>query len=191
MSSLVKSLLVTFLLTPALHADERPHWIWAAEDRQPGQAVVFNKSFFASTEVRSAELRGVADFNELEIFLNRRSVAAIENYSPRFTIDVTASIQQGHNQLRLQSTSSAGPAAVFVRLDLQFKDGSSESILTDESWQANGKAARSLGRVADEPWGVTTRQVGIDAFDDYTQWKQALNADRGTDPSSFHIAPGV
>ena len=112
MMRLSRPLLVALMLTPALHAEVRPHWIWATKDRQSRQKVALQKSFSVAKDLRSATLSGVADFNELEIFLNQQSVAVIDNYGPKFTIDVTGDIRNGDNQLLLRSTSSAGPAAI-------------------------------------------------------------------------------
>ena len=32
--------------------------------------------------------------------------------------------------------------------------------------------------------------IKVSAYDDYTQWKRALEAEKGSDPSLFQVAPG-
>ncbi|MCH8150672.1 MAG: hypothetical protein IH987_22320, partial [Planctomycetes bacterium] len=167
---------------------------------------MFSKEFEVDQEASTAELRAVADFNHLTVSLNGRPVAEVADYGPMARVDVTQHLRRGNNRLSVRSESSAGPAAIAVRLDVTLKDGTRRSIVSDSTWQAflandvdsndrdhkpiHAGDAVSIGKLADEPWGNFMRPVGINEVDDYTQWKQALGSDVGTDPSTFVVPEG-
>ncbi len=198
--------ILVVLVASSLPADEpRAEWIWATKNRQADHVDYFKKTFSVDQEIKTAELRGVVDFSEARMFLNQSVVGELEEFAPLFTLDVTPNIVRGENELVLRCSSVPGPAAFFLRLQLTFQNGSRQTIVTDSSWLNRQvdrtqtktpvagdewKKVLSLDHVSDELAGVATRPVGVDAFDDYTQWKQASSTDKGTDPAPFLIAPG-
>jgi putative heme-binding domain-containing protein len=91
---------------------------------------------------------------------------------------------------------------------MQLANGQPHTIASDSSWHACTTAderwldvawqphqpwqqAVSFGAVDAELWPPeAANSVRILELDDYTQWKQALGTDGGTDPSTFFVPPG-
>jgi putative heme-binding domain-containing protein len=183
-----------------------PHWIWVDPGTPRSKQAFFRCSFDINQEIESAELTGVADFCQLVVWVNGEHVAEIEDFQPRFHLDITRWLTKGKNLLAIQTRSHAGPAALVARLTWKRKDGREDYVITDnhwrttrtraEGWQRPEKDVRDwspavdLGRLASEPWGDHPDTITITALDDYTQWKQALTTDKGTDPTSFFTQPG-
>ncbi|MCH8045863.1 MAG: c-type cytochrome, partial [Planctomycetes bacterium] len=131
--------------------------------------------------------------------------AAVGPYENLLTLDVTDDLHSGKNTLGVCCRSARGPAAVFMRLDLQYADGSKQSVVSDKTWQATTlpsklldwpkseikwQPAVALGAVARFPWGDTSAGIAVKPTDDYTQWKRAIAAKTGTDPRTFETLPG-
>lgn len=91
----------------------------------------------------------------------------------------------------VEATPVAGPSTFFLQLDLTLANGTTQSILSSDGWRADsGDAVVDLGPIEAGLNVPASRRVGIDAVDNYEQWKQALGAQDGTDPAAFSIAPG-
>lgn len=191
--------LLTILFLPAITPATEPpaqHWIWCNSAPARLRHAQFQKSFTTKGTVDHAALMGVADFCHLSVSLNGKPIAQVEDFSPRFEIDVTAHLRKGKNLITAEANSSAGPAAIALRLELHFQDGTRQTILTDKGWRVRRdasmpwKSASDLGVLDDEPWGDHPDTINITALDDYTQWKQALSSGKSADPSSFVVQPG-
>ncbi|MEK6238795.1 MAG: hypothetical protein N2C14_29115, partial [Planctomycetales bacterium] len=171
-------------------------WIWADDSPSRSKVERFRKTFRLEEEIASAELRAVADFNAMNVFVNGKQVLQVEDFSPAITRDVLKELRTGENVIIVDSRSNDGPAAIALKLTVGFKNGEKQTIVTNATWQAaagNRQAwtgAKSLGPLAEEPFGDRGRTIGITLLDDYTQWKQALGADAGTDPGAFSLPEG-
>jgi putative heme-binding domain-containing protein len=182
---------------PALAAEvPLPRWVWVNPDTPRARQAFFRHAFEVPGEVAAAELTGVADFCHLTISLNGKRVAEVEDFGPRFHLDVSGWVRKGENLLAVRAASHSGPAALALRLRIKGKDGSERYVVTDRRWLArrdetgSWAAASDLGGLDPEPWGDHPDTVSITALDDYTQWKQALGSTRGADPSRFFTRPG-
>src|SRR5690606_20558180 len=141
--------------------------------------------------LRRAQLTAVADYCRAAFFLNGVEVARREPYEAAFRLDVTEHLQRGGNALVVTARRVEGPAAVMLRLELEYEDGRRTTFVSNESWQAadfNDQAlappaelqaawrpAAVLGHVARFPWGQSPDAIAIRAADNYEQWKQALD----------------
>jgi putative heme-binding domain-containing protein len=174
------------------HVPARPAWIWHAEDRQPGQAATFTKSFTIDAPVTSAVLRCLGESAGFVISLDGQTIADVEPYDPILRLDVANQLRPGNHRLSVAATSVAGPAALFVALEIGRADGSLVTVVSDHSWSAESRGESvevvQFGAVDERLVIPRDRQIGIKAVDNYEQWKQALAADRGTNPASFLIA---
>lgn len=189
------AVLVVASLSQSAAADD-PHWIWSQTNRQATIATDFQRSFSVKQAVTSAVLSGVAESAGIEVSLNGSLLTEVEPYDPLFQIDVTDRLRTEDHKLVVHASSVPGPAAFFLQLDLTFADGSRQSIVTDTTWQAtsvNAKAispAVSFGPVGSRLLIPREWQVGINATDNYEQWKQAQGAKTGSNPASFLVSPG-
>lgn len=191
------------------------HWIWLpgedgrAAHAESGDAAkrqfVFRKTFSVAGKPRRATLRAVADFCHVEVFVNGQRAGSLEAFGDELTSDVSQLLVPGENIAVLRARSVAGPSAVALELSCE-TDKEQPTIVTDGSWQCRSTAAdsattadansaswlgaRELGCLDAEHWLLWNRDFGISALDDYTQWKQALETKRGTDPASFFVTDG-
>ncbi len=177
-----------------------PEWIWGAGAGTTNQVVHLRKIFDASREVKSAELRAVAD-DAMAIRLNGEAVGQVSGFQRITRFDVTRLLQKGANRLDIVATNRTGPAGVLLKLEMLFADGSRQRVTTDRSWQSALKVPTSgappalentdwggvvsLGPLGVAPWGDPTGEV-----DDYNQWKQALDAGAATPTGSLQALPG-
>jgi putative heme-binding domain-containing protein len=203
------SVFLTVLFTTAVAWSNdptlQPEWIWPARTRQTNQTAHFRKQFSIDGQLKRAELRVAADFNRMIIFLNGKRVARCESYGPIVSADVTPALTLGKNVLTANCVSDGGPAAVAISLDLYFEDGGTVRVVSDSTWSAalrnvdqtpkkigadEWSNAVGFGTVATTFWNQSSVSVKIDDFDDYTQWKQALGTELGTNPSSFLVPDG-
>ncbi len=197
-------LLSLMLGAPAESAS--PFWIWSHADREAHPTAALRGEVEIHNGLRRAQLTAVADYCRAAFFLNGVEVARREPYEAAFRLDVTEHLQRGGNALVVTARRVEGPAAVMLRLELEYEDGRRTTFVSNESWQAadfNDQAlappaelqaawrpAAVLGHVARFPWGQSSDAIAIRAADNYEQWKQALDAPAGSDPQSFETLPG-
>ena len=184
-----------------------PQWIWAAGPRDSAQKVYLRKEFSISQPVVKAEFCGAADFTDAVLSLNGHPVGEIANYGSPLRVELARRLNDGPNVFAARCQSSDGPSAVALRLKLEFGDGTSQFVLSDPSWSISKRAdkgwtklkfqpetewakAVSYGRAADEMLPHPEVDTAINPLDDYTQWKQALGTEVGTDPSKFSLTEG-
>lgn len=177
---------------------QMPQWIWPSQDRVPNSVATWQKSLTSPAKLQRAQLTGISDFCHMSVRLNGKEVASSDGYGEPFVVDVTRWASDKENILEVQAHSDVGPAAIALRLELIPAQGDKQLLVTDQSWAStltidkgpkSQKVSVELGEVSEFELDPN-RQFGITALDDYEQWKQALQTDQGTDPSSFLIAPG-
>ena len=168
-------------------------WIWSKIERKDGLAPAFQKTFDIAGPIDRAELRVAADFATLQVRLNQQPVGAVDNYSYPQAFDVAAQLRVGENRLDLGAKGSPGPSAVALLLDIVLKDGSRQTIVSDDSWHASfglQNETLKVGPVAADRWTDLSPDTAISPFDDYEQWRQATGAKQGADPAKFSVAEG-
>ncbi len=187
--------------SPVTAAGEgHPHWIWPSEVRSSQGSASFTRSFAIGKSVRTAELFAAAEYCQVKIHINGELACELEPFDNPLFLDATSFVMRGANRLNLTAEPIDGPSALACRLRVFFDDGTDLSVCSDDSWDvesisssgepsppAQAKAV-SLGKVAKIPWLLSQRDYAIDPFDDYTQWKRALDTGGGTDPATFHVA---
>jgi putative heme-binding domain-containing protein len=183
-----------------------PQWIWGARDRQTGQSFCLRGSVTLRANLTRARLTAVADYCDAAFFVNDQEVARRGPHESPVQLDVLGRLNRGENKLFICCRSAEGPAAVMLRLDVEYEDGRRETFGADETWQAaildseylsppRGQDAvwrpvTSFGAVEIYPWGEQADTVTIRPTDNYEQWKQAIGAAAGSDPQTFQTLPG-
>lgn len=163
-----------------------PEWIWPTGERNGRQTSHIWREFSVENTVTEARLRLAADFCHADVTINRKSVAELDAYGPWLDIDVTDFVRRGKNRLDIRSRGVTGPSAIAASLTLTFADGKTLALKSGPKWQSEGKL-KSYINVAPELWNSS---IGTDAFDDYTQWKQASGGAVKPDPATFATQPG-
>ncbi len=155
---------------------EGAQWLWSADcdglNAPPGPRF-FRCSVTLSPEasLQSARLRILAD-NEFAVCVNGRRAGAEKGWMVLGDYDVTDRLAAGKNAIAVEAVNggeAGNPAGVIVRLDLEYKDGSRETVLSDETWRgaaepqhgwrqpefddAGWPLVRAVGPYGMEPWG--------------------------------------
>lgn len=175
---------VLSIFLTSLVVAQQPHWISGRTDNQ-----TLNKQFEAGL-ITSATLKLAADFCHAGVDLNGQTVLTVEPYSATVELEVTSHLVQGANQLSVRVERPCGPQAVAVSLTLDGVDGKRAFIVTDASWTSPEDAIDDLGLVAPELWGIGRRSAAIAPFENYEQWRIALNGADGppiTAPDGFEV----
>ena len=181
---LASLLSVSFLASAA----ELPHWIapekvWAL-NHGPGAV---QHTFRVDRAIKSAELRGVADYCQIKVRINGNLVAETDFLDPLFRDDVTDSVRAGVNRIEIKALASAeGPSAFFAQVKVDYTDGGSTLINTTPDW---GGVA-SLGAINPDYWDLEGKGIQVDVFADYEQWQDAKSLGESTAASKFQIPEG-
>ena len=144
--------------------------------------------------IQSATLKIVADFARVRVEFNGTPFADLEPYCQPRTFDVTEATRLGENRIAFRPTETFDRGArVAATLSITRADGGKLSVSTDESWEVMSsggvaRPAKAQGAIPAEFWGVGRRDIGIDPFENYEQWRQAEGNDR--DSPSFFVADG-
>ncbi len=159
-----------------------PHWIWQAG---PAANVSLRHSLEAPAKIKSARLRMIADFANVQLGINGKPVAIAEMFGPVVELDAKPWLRPGRNVISLRSISQLEHPAVALELVVVDAQDNKTIIATSPQW----KGAKSLGDLGREKWWNVPTLV-IDETDDYDQWKRASKAKVGTAPGSFEVLPG-
>ena len=163
---------------------EGAQWIWAP-DEDFMQAAPGTRFFCrmleldSGAQLLSARLEISAD-NECSVRMGTSGfgeIATKTGWERAKSIDVTQHLGSGRNLIGLAVTNTAdnpNPAGVIARLDIEYADGTSQTLVTDKSWRAGPKKgwdlasgpdrfqedpvggwpnAKELGPPGTEPWG--------------------------------------
>ena len=176
-------------------AQAAPEWIWAKDGRKDKIWAEFTQTIGVPGQIVSARLQSMADFASLRIRINDQPVGQSAAYGPLIDEDVSRYLLKGENLITINAVSGGSAPAVALQLDMVDAKGKTKSLVTDKKWEsAIGKArftqpTATFGSLANEPWW-NLPPLTLDSLDDYTQWKRASNAGKGTDPATFQILPG-
>lgn len=146
--------------------DSGPRWIWrAGTDDDRGW---FRKSFSVNGEVAKVELWMSCD-NLGEAFLNGERKLQNSSWEQPNGTDLTEALKAGENSIAIAVKNAGGPAALLASIEIEYKDGRTETITSDASWSAsaedvkgwktasfddsNWDSALDLGPLGMSPWG--------------------------------------
>ena len=132
-------------LDPPVPAVPPGNWVWHPQDKGKWHMVYLRKTFAvpAGKALREATLYAAVD-DSYEIKLNDRSVGSIRNYAPTrgvqfHTYEVTKWVKAGANALHLAGVFTGkrpnGRGGAVMTLVLNYGDGSSDAIRTDDTWE--------------------------------------------------------
>ena len=152
-------------------------WIWYPEADATGNAPVATRYFrteFIVPEGRPlayAPCAVTAD-NSFKMFLNGRRIRNGNNFKQAVEADVKEHLLAGKNVLAVEAKNEGdapNPAGLLAIVSLQFADGQSATIVSDETWRTSDTAdagwmnadfdagkwqqARVIGAYGTAPWG--------------------------------------
>ena len=159
---------------PAATYAAEPEWIWSSGQPVENEVVHFRKTFTLNGEVKSALIAAACD-DELVLFINDQQVARNNEWRQPAFAGVSERLKKGNNVIAVRGKNLSNTAGLLVRLDIELKDGSKQSIVTDESWKVSARPQRgwqeiefndtawskphSIGKLGVAPWG----KISLDA----------------------------
>lgn len=170
-----------------------PEWIWSTDKPQANEVVHFRKSFSLTGELKSAVIAAACD-DELVLFINGQQVARHNSWMQATFVGISERLKQGLNVIAVRGKNSSSSAGLIVRLNVELKDGSKQTIVSDGSWKVSAKPQRgwqevawddagwskphSFGKLGVAPWG----KVALDASEQ--------ERPQATPASRIALAPG-
>lgn len=180
--------------TAAALSFEGSHWIWFPEGN-PAQDAPAAKRFFRrdfvlpdGKTIKSAQLRMSAD-DRFAAKLNGRSIGSARTgaeswRNARQFDDLVPLLKPGKNVLAVEAenlpSSGTNPAGLIARLEIQFGDGSSMNLMTDQDWKAarndasrwdtdefddqGWASAQVVAKYGDGPWGDFDQSMTNELF---------------------------
>ena len=166
----------------SVSAFSRAKWIWFREAKgNPAHAAPPGKRFFRRTvqldagSIASARLVLTAD-NTFESWVNGRPAAKGQDFHHGFAFDVAKLLRPGANLVTVMAVNTLdtpNPAGLVGALEIKFRDGRTQEVLTDKNWEASQtesgpgwSATLELGPLGMGPWGDV--QEGPPAVDEIT-----------------------
>jgi putative heme-binding domain-containing protein len=176
-----RSLVGLSLLLAAAARGQTPLWIWSSTNNASTDKEVrfFRKSFTVRRAPAQAVLRGSGG-DSAEFFINGKRVASVTEWKTPGVVDVTKEMVAGENVIAARCRNKASKAGLIARLDMTTSVSgkrSTNTLVSDATWlvtdqemanwtrgefnDANWRAAFSVGKLGDEPWGqiFTTREA--------------------------------
>jgi putative heme-binding domain-containing protein len=130
-----------------------PQWIWGPSDDKQYR---LSTKFYA--DAKSASLFISCD-NSGTVFINGKKVASDVPWDSPKTVDVTKRLKAGENEIVAEVANADGVAGFLCKLVISAKDGSTQYVVSDDSWKAAEKndraeivAVRTVGKLGDQPW---------------------------------------
>lgn len=160
-----------------------PTWIWTDGDRNGRSTVEFQKPCSLPTAVQQVRLKCAVDFCGAAIVIDGVTRLNVDAYAPLVDRQLDLRLAAGEHTITLRCRGTQGPSAVAMGLSF-IGAASVPDVLTSGQWEN----AVAFGTVAAELWGVDARPARINPFDDYEQWKDALDGESGAQLPKF-LAP--
>jgi hypothetical protein len=155
----------------------KARWIWRREGN-PAAAAPPGKRYFrhsltvdAGSPIAAARLVMTAD-NSFECWINGQQAGAGDSFNRTSVMNVASLLKAGRNVLAVaavNATDSPNPAGLIGRLTIRHRDGRTQEVTTDGTWEAAAAAqgawrtgagssddwtsALDLGPLGMEPWG--------------------------------------
>lgn len=135
---------------------ENAPWIWGPSYDTP---YVLKKSWVVPEGLVAAQLVATCD-NEMELFLNGKSIGSSNEWQTPITIPLTGKLAKGENVLTAKVRNEGGIAAFCCRLSMKDAQGKVSAIESDESWQAFSSddlqkqhPIKLVAKPGEAPWG--------------------------------------
>ena len=160
------------------------NWIWYPEGSPASSAPVATRYFRREVDIPAGETLARASFlitadDQFVVYVNGQEAGQSSGQTSSWTqaqvLDITRDLHPGANTIAVAATNAGGPASWIGRLGLQYTDGTSTDLVTDDSWVSS----------QDGPAGWQNP-----GFDD-SAWVPALNVDPyGSGPWGTGVSVG-
>ena len=142
--------LETYLREKFPHALTAAEWIWYPGEVADNPQVSLDRELKFEKPVESVVLTATAD-NILWLSLDGEPLLESTDWFVINKLDVTGRLKPEGSVLHLEAKNQGGPAALMVLIQVNYADGTQETIGTDASWEisngSNTTKAQSFGKV--------------------------------------------
>jgi hypothetical protein len=135
----------------------RGDWIWGYAEASAavpkGEVFTARKEWVLAEKPRHASAVISAD-NGYICYVNGTKVKSGDNWEVPDSVLLTSHLRQGTNEILVVGRNggeSPNPAALYFEARLKFKDGTTETIATDSTWEGTKAEPDSKGRFKDLP----------------------------------------
>jgi hypothetical protein len=153
----------------ALARSVKPAWIWKSKQPGPTEKVFFCRDFEVPATIRAASVTLSCD-NRHHLSINGKDIGMGGEWSHPPTYDIGAHLKPGAaNRIAIAGVNEGGAAGLAVRILLTLKNGSTQQIVSDASWQCSNEAEEGwqtsgsstalwpqavvIAKMGDGPWG--------------------------------------
>jgi hypothetical protein len=139
------------------------NWIWEAGKEQVAfSETTLQKEFTLRDKVRKATVMAAVD-DCGEVFLNGKSIGKTINFMSAVTFDCTVQLLPGANVLSVYGKDTGQlPCGVLAELRLEYEDGSSQTLMSDETWSTRGGTpVKVIAPFGSGAWGKQTKVIPL------------------------------
>lgn len=129
-----------------------PKWIWGANN---DKAYLLQTTF--SGPVKRVELIASCD-NKMTVWLNEKRILQDASWEDPSRANLTPHVIEGDNTLKILAENAGGVAGFVCKLRIWNEDGSTQDIVSDESWSLieqgteQVESPKIVGTLGDAPW---------------------------------------
>ncbi len=133
---------VLWLAFPSAAASAaEPRWIWAG---QPAEGDAFLRKVVTLPAKPLTAQAFVTCDDAFVLFVNGERVCESVQWERPRVLDLAPELKEGDNVLALWCRNRGGSGGLLFRMDLAYPDGRSESVVSDNTWEARRPAAEEL-----------------------------------------------
>jgi hypothetical protein len=166
-------------VTPEMIAavELRGDWIWGPTETMPvgGDQWLMRKSFTLPAEITGGGAVITCD-NEFAVFVGGREIASGSDWTRPQLVDFGNTLKAGENTIviRVANAGNAGspnPAGLYFQAHWELEDGTTFSLSSDTTWQANSNVPSAREGRMGTPGKGWQSAVKVDAV---SSWQQTL-----------------
>lgn len=161
-------------------------WIWSAQEdnsASPASSLYFAREFSVDEprRVETAEVTITAD-RGYHLSLNGRFILSGQAEQRVRRVDISSLLRSGSNRFTVAVERNAGQSGLIASVAIDFRNGSSAGIATDQRWTwsstENGSQmpSRELGPYNMPPWNLNDASIEqADIYPSYAQTEELLH----------------
>ena len=122
------------------------NWIWYPEGNPASVAPTATRYFLREVDLPANETLARANFlitadDQWTVYVNGHEAGQSSGQTSSWTqaqeLDITQELHPGANTIAVAATNAAGPGSWIGKLGLQYTDGTTTSLVTDNAWKAS------------------------------------------------------
>ena len=173
-------------------------WIWVHPSSDTQKKIVFEKQFQIDNEQTNGKLRFSPCYASLRVKIDGVLVDTASPYQGIKQTELAQPLSSGSHSLTVEAVGVDGPSAFFIELMLVNRTHPIRIIRSNTNWKASSisistpkdstvETIVNLGPIESAFARSSKQRVGINALDNYEQWKLALQGEQAN-AARFSIA---